>query len=151
LALAAFATTLGLGGGSAWAYFTSTGSGTGHATTGTPVTVSVNAASGSADLLPGNKGAVYFTLHNTNPIGASFTKVASVSSIVSNDTAHCPSADATVGQTLPYAFSPAVTVGANATSGTQSIANLVQLVNNAPSTCQGVTFTVTLTLSGEST
>jgi hypothetical protein len=142
---------LGVSGGGAWAYFTATGSGTGHGTTGAPVTVSVNAAIGAADLLPGGKGAVYFTLHNTNPIGASFTQVASVSSIVSNDIAHCPSADAAVGQTLPYTFSPAVTVGANTTSGTESVANLVQLVNNAPSTCQGVTFTVTLTLSGEST
>jgi hypothetical protein len=143
--------SLGLTSGIAWAYFTSTGTGTGSASTGSVVTVTLTATSGTADLLPGGKGAVHFTLNNTNPIAATFNEVSNVASIVSKDPTDCPSADATVAQTLPYPFSPAVTVGANATSATESIANLVQLDPGAPNSCQGVTFTVTLTLSGQST
>lgn len=141
---------LGLGGGTAYAYFTGTGSGGGHATVGTPVNVTITAVSGTADLLPGGTGAATFTLTNTNKFGASFSKVATGATVVSNNTGACPSSNVSIAQTLPYTFSPAATVAANNTS-TQSIANLVALSASAPSTCQGVTFTVTLTLSGQST
>lgn len=140
----------GLGAGGAYAYFSSTGSGTGQTVVGSPVSVTVTAVSGPADLLPGGTGALSFTLHNPNPFGATFTQVATVGTPVSNNTVACPSSNVSIAQTLPYAFSPAVTVSAGGTSGTESIANLVQLAANAPSACQGVTFTVILTLSGTS-
>ena len=151
VALVAFTLSLGVGGGTAWAYFSGTGSGSGHATTGSTVAVTITATGGSADLLPGGTGAVYFTLHNTNSLSATFNQVAMGATVVSNDNSACPSGFLSIGQTLPYAFSPAVVVGANATSGIQSIADLVALANTAPSSCQNVTFTVTLTLEGKST
>lgn len=152
LALAAVAMTLGISGGGAWAYFTSTGSGTGRATVGRAVNVTITGTAGTADLLPGGTGAVYFTLDNsTGSLGASFNQMASGATVVSNDTTDCPNGNVSIAQTLPYTFSPAVTVAANTTSATKSIANLIQLAVDAPNTCQGVTFTVTLTLSGHTT
>jgi hypothetical protein len=151
LALAALTLSLGLGGGTAWAYFSATGSGTGHAKTGSPVALTITATSGAADLLPGGTGAAYFTVTNPNPFGATFTQVATGATVVSNNTSACPSANVSIAPTLPHTFSPAVTVAANSTSGTKSITNLVALASAAPSACQNVTFTVTLTLQGKST
>ena len=142
---------LGLGGGVAYAYLTTTGRGPGAASAGNPVTITVTATTGTADLLPGATGAAYFTLTNTNSFGATFNTVAVGATAVSQDTANCPSANISIAQTLPYPFSPPVTVSANTTSGSQTILNLVKLSPTAPTGCQGVKFTVTFTLSGIST
>ena len=134
--------------GTGLAYWSSTGSGSGTATTATPVSVTVNASTSPAAVLrPGGAGAAYFTLTNTNGFTATFNKV-TAASVVSNDTTHCPSANASIAQVLPYTFSPTVSVGAKATSGMLNIPNLVQLASAAPNGCEGVIFTVTLTLSG---
>jgi hypothetical protein len=146
---AAGALAVGLGGGGAFAFFSS-GPGTGDAPTGSAVTLKAVATTGPADLLPGDAGAVYFTVHNTDSFGATFDQVAPGATVVSDNTALCPSSEASIAQTLPYSFSPAITVSPGGTSGSQSIAGLVELAPNAPGTCQGVTFTVTLTLSGRS-
>ena len=139
----------GLGGGAAYAFF-SGGPGSGDASTGAPITIKTVATTGTADLLPGGSGAVYFTLHNPNPYGATFDQVASGATVVSDNTQLCPSSNVSIAQTLPYTMPSAVTVSPGGTSGSQPIANLVMLSSNAPTTCQGVTFTVTLTLSGQS-
>ena len=148
---AAAALAAGLGGGAAYAYFAAKGSGTGHATTGSPITVTVSATSGAADLLPGRTGAAYFTLHNTNHFAATFNVVSTGATVVSNNTGLCATRNVSIAPALPYALSPALTVGAGATSGTESIPGLVKLAANAPSSCQGVTFKVTLTLTGRLT
>ena len=140
----------GLGVGGAYAYFASTGSGAGQKVVGSPVSVTVNAVSGPADLLPGETGALSFTLHNPNPFGAVFTQVATVGTPVSGNTVACPSSNLSVVRTVPYTYSPAISVGAGATSGVTSIAAFVRLAAGAPNTCQGVTFTVTFTMSGRS-
>ena len=142
---------LGLGGGVAYAYLTTTGTGPGAAAAGNPVTITVTATTGTADLLPGGTGAVYFVLTNINSFGATFNTVAVGATAVSQDTANCPSTNISIAQTLPYLFSPSVTVSANTTSGGQAIPNLVKLSPTAPTGCQGVKFTVTFTLSGIST
>jgi hypothetical protein len=147
---AAGALVVGLGGGGAFAFITTHGSGAGHTTTGSLVTVQAIATTGTADLLPGRGGAAYFTLHNTDPIGATFDEVAPGATVVSDNTGLCASSYVSIAQTLPYSLPTAVTVSPGGTSGIQSIANLVKLAPNAPGTCQGVTFTVTLTLSGQS-
>ena len=143
------AVAVGLGGGAAYAFFTG-GPGRGFAATGTPVTIKAIATTGTADLLPGRAGAVYFTLHNPDSFGATFEQVVPGATVVSDNTDLCPSGYVSIAQTLPYTIPTGVTVSQGGTSGTQSIANLVMLAPNAPSTCQGVTFTVTLTLSGQS-
>jgi len=115
-----------------------------------PVTIAVTATTGTADLLPGAAGAVYFTLHNTDSSGATFDQVAPGATVVSDNTGLCASSYVSIAQTLPYTIPTAMTVSPGATSGVQSIASLVKLASNAPGMCQGVTFTVTLTLSGKS-
>jgi hypothetical protein len=148
---AAAALAAGLGAGGAYAYFIAKGSGTGHTATGSPVSVTVTATSGAADLLPGRAGAAYFTLHNTNPFAATFNVVATGATVVSNNTIACPSSNVSIAPALPYALSPALTVSAGATTGPESIPGLVKLAATAPSSCQGVTFKVTLTLTGRLT
>jgi hypothetical protein len=144
----ALALALVLSSGGAYAYFTSHGSGTGHATAGTPLSVTVTATSGTADLLPGAAaGKVYFTLTNPDSPGASFNKVTAVSP-TSTSSVSCPVSNISF-PSLPYTFSPPATVGANTTSGTEFIAGFVMLAANAPNACQGVTFTVSLTLAGQ--
>ena len=146
---AATALAAGLGGGAAFAFFTG-GPGTGQVPTGAPITITAVATTGTADLLPGRPGAVYFTLHNENSVGTTFEQVAPGTTVVSNDTTRCPSGDVSIAQSLPYTIPTGVTVISGGTSAVQSIPNLVVLVPDAPNTCQGVTFTVTLTLSGVS-
>jgi hypothetical protein len=143
---------VGLGGGGAFAFFMSqgVGSGSGDTTAGGPVTIAVTATTGKADLLPGAAGAAYFTLHNAGSSSVTFHQVASGATVVSDNTSLCASSYVSIAQTLPYTVPTAVTVSPGGTSGIQSIASLVKLAPNAPGTCQGVTFTVTLTLSGQS-
>jgi len=147
---AAGALAVGLGAGTAFAYLTTHGSGSGQTVAGSPVTIAVTATTGTADLLPGATGAVYFTLHNTDSSGATFDQVAPGATVVSDNTGLCASSYVSIAQTLPYTIPTAMTVSPGATSGVQSIASLVKLASNAPGMCQGVTFTVTLTLSGKS-
>jgi hypothetical protein len=108
------------------------------------------AATGTAQLLPGRSGAASFALHNSNPFGAVFDQVDPGATVVSDNASLCASDYVSIAQTLPYTFSPAVTVSPGGTSGAQSVPNIVKLAANAPSACQGVTFTVTMTLSGQS-
>ena len=117
---------------------------------GGPVTIAVTATTGKADLLPGAAGAAYFTLHNANSSSVTFHQVAPGATVVSDNTSLCASSYVSIAPTLPYTIPTAVTVSPGGTSGIQSIASLVKLAANAPGTCQGVTFTMTLTLSGQS-
>jgi hypothetical protein len=148
LAGAAALLAAGLASGSAFAYFGSSGTGGGGSFVGAPVAVTLTAVGGGADLLPAGNGALHFTVRNANPFGATFTRVVTAGTPVSTDPAACPSSDLTVVQTLPFTFSPAVSVGADATSGPQAIPDFVQLSPDAPDTCQGVTFTLDITLNG---
>ena len=150
---AAGALVVGLGGGGAFAYLDAVlghGSGSGQTTAGGPVTAPITATTGTADLLPGRAGAAYFTLHNIDSSGRTFDQVAPGATVVSDNTRLCASSYVSLAQTLPYTLSPAITVSPGGTSGTQFIPALVKLAPNAPNTCQGVTFTVTFTLSGRS-
>ena len=151
IAAAVGAIAVGLGGGGAFAYFSAAGSGAGEARGGEPITASVVATTGPADLLPGGTGAVYFTLQNNSPSGGTFDVVETGATVHSSNVALCGDSNVSIAQSLPYLFAPPVTVSADGTSGPQSIPGLVALSPSAPSTCQGLTFTVTLTLTGKST
>ena len=147
---AAGALAAGLGGGAAFAFINSQGGGAGQTTAGSPVAAAVAATTGQADLLPGSAGTAYFTVHNAASAGATFDSVRSGATVVSDNTDLCANGDVTIARTLPYALPTPITVAPGGTSGEQSIADLVQLAPDAPGTCQGVTFTVTFTLSGAS-
>jgi hypothetical protein len=140
---------LGLGGGAAFA-FVADSSASNDASTTSAVAVKVVGTTGSADLLPGRAGAASFTLHNPNSFALTVDQVAPGATVVSDNAELCPSDLVSIAPTLPFTLPTPVTVSPDGTSGTQSIPDLVQLASNAPSTCQGVTFTVTFTLSGQS-
>jgi hypothetical protein len=146
---AAGAVAAGLAGGGAFALLISHGSGSAQITAGSPVTVGITATTGDADLLPGRAGAASFTLRNTNTSGVTFDQVAPGATVVSDNAALCASSFVSIAPSLPYTMPTAITVNSGGTSGVQRIADLVVLAANAPSSCQGVTFTVTLSLSGQ--
>ena len=133
-----------LGGGIAGALWAASGTGSGAANAVTAQVVTVSAATGAADLYPGFTGGdVFFTVANTNPYSVRFTSMA-VGTVTSSDPVGCPSSSVTVASATGLTLA----VGANATSATQSIVDVVTMVAGAPDACQGVTFTIALTLSG---
>lgn len=149
----AVAAALVMGTGVAYAFWSTSGSGTGQAGTGSakPILISTNGVTNPADLVPNGTGSVAIKLDNSvqattgNNFMVQITKVNTVS-ISSDDATNCPTANLTVNQTLPYTLPSALTVGAN-TTALASVANLVKLSANAPDTCQGKTFTISLTMS----
>jgi hypothetical protein len=117
------------------AAWTQTGTGSGSAKAVTAVSSTIATSAATADLYPGKSGgSVYFTVDNPNPYAVNYTSLA-VGAVTSSDP-------------TPVAVSVAVPAGASATAKT------VSGVTNMPSTavngCQGVTFTVALTLTGTS-
>jgi len=151
---AAAAVAVGIGGGSAVAFVVSqaTGQGTssGVVMAGKAVSPTVTATTGPGDLLPGSTGSAYFRLENSGSSDAVFAAIAPGATIVSNNTELCGDEYVSIARTLPYTLPTPLTVRAGGTTGKQTIAGLVALAPDAPSTCQGVTFTVTFTLSGAS-
>ena len=143
---AAVAAILGLAltAGISVALWTSSGTGSGRARTLTAQTITVNAATGSADLYPGFSGGdLHFTMTNPNPYGVVFTSM-TPGAVTSSDPTNCPASNLTV---VP-ASSLSLPVGANATSGVSTIANVATLATSAPDGCQGVSFDVAVTLTG---
>jgi hypothetical protein len=143
--IAAGIVVLGLSGATvAVALWSSTGTGSGSAKALTAQTVTVTAATATADLYPGFAGGdVYFTLTNPNPYPITFSSM-SPGSITSSNPGACPASNVSVIAASGLSLS----VGANGTSATQSIADVVTMSSAAGDGCQGITFTVALTLSG---
>lgn len=132
------------GGGIAAALWSANGSGSGQAKALTAQSLTVTAATGAADLYPGFTGGdVFFTVTNPNPYAVTFTSMTPGTITSSN-----PSGCAATNLSVLSASGLSIAVGASTTSATQSIANVVTLAAGAPDACQGVTFTVALTLSG---
>jgi hypothetical protein len=133
-----------IGGGVVAALWSANGSGSGTSKAVTAASVTVNAATGAADLYPGFTGGdVFFTLTNPNPYPVTFTSM-TPGAVTSSNPVGCPAANVTVAT----ASSLSLAVGAGATSGTLSISDVVTMVAGAPDGCQGATFTIPLTLSG---
>lgn len=133
-----------VGAGSVAALWSASGTGSGQTSALTAQTITVAAATGASDLYPGFTGGdVFFTLDNTNPYPVTFASMTTGTVTSSNQTA-CPSSNVTVAG----ATGLSLVAAAGATTSTQSIANVVSMAAGAPDGCQGVTFTVALTLSG---
>lgn len=136
--------SLTLVGAAAYALWTSTGSGSSGAKALTAQTITVSASSGTADLYPGfTQGDLYFTSANTNPYPVTFTSM-TPGSITSSDQTNCPAANVSV--VSASGLSIVVPAGATASPGT--VANVVTMAAGAPDGCQGVVFTISLTLTG---
>jgi hypothetical protein len=129
------------------ALWSASGTGSGRAVALNAQSVVVSATPGTQDLYPGSTGgAVYFTLTNPNPYAVTFTTM-TAGTVTSSDQANCPASNVSVGN----ASGLSLPVAANTTSGTLSISNVTAMQLAAPNACQGITFTVSLTLSGSQT
>src|SRR4051794_30761030 len=137
IAIAATVAVVLAGGTVAYGAWTANGSGSSQAKAVTAVALTVNVATGTADLYPGGSGAVFFTVANTNPYGVSLT-TANFGAVTSSDEVNCPAANITVNNKTGLSLS----VGANTTSATLSIANAVTMSSAALDGCQGKTFTI---------
>ena len=136
-----------LAAGGAMAMWSSSGAGAGNAKALSAVSITVSAAAGAADLYPGfTQGDVSFTSANVNPYPVTFTSMTS-GAVTSSDPTNCPSSNVTVANAS--GLSLLVPAGAVAQAGT--IANVVSMSAGAPDGCQGVAFTIALTLAGSQT
>jgi len=144
VAITGLAVGVALAGGVAYALWSANGSGSGSAKALTAQTVTVSAATATADLYPGfNQGDVFFSLTNNNPYPITFTSM-TAGTVTSSDQANCPASNVTVA--TPTTVS--VSVAGNASNVARSVADVVTLASGAPDGCQGVTFTIALTLTG---
>ena len=135
-----------LGVGVAVAAWTQTGTGSGSAKAQTAQASTVVAGTAVADLYPGKTGgAVKFTVNNPNAYPVTFTSLAA-GTVTSGDPTNCPASNVTV--TTPVTVNIAVAAGA--TSAAQTASGVTNMLSSAPDGCQGVDFTVALTLTGAS-
>ena len=131
-------------GGAAYAMWSANGSGSANSKALSAQTVTVNAVTGTADLYPGFTGGdAYFNFTNSNPYPVTFTAM-TAGTVTSSNPSGCPASHLTVAN----ATGLNLTVAANTTSGTQSIPDVVTLASAAPDGCQGVTFSIAMTLTG---
>jgi hypothetical protein len=138
-----------LAGGVAIALWSASGSGSGTTKAITAQTLTVTAAATpTADLFPGASGALQFTVTNPNPYPVSMTAI-SYGSVTSSDQANCPASNLTLG--AGGALGTPISVPASGTSGAASVPSAATLAVSAPNGCQGVTFTVAVTLTGTQT
>jgi hypothetical protein len=133
--------------GVAFAAWTGSGTGSGRARATTAVVATINPVNGTADLFPGFTGGdLFFTITNPNPYAITFTSM--TPGAVTVDAGHpgCPANSVTVAPAtgLNLASPPGP-------SAQLSIADVVSMVTTAPDACQGASFDVVLTLSGQQT
>jgi hypothetical protein len=146
IAAAAGIGTIGAAGIVAYAAWSAAGTGSGSAKALTAQTITATAASGTADLYPGGPaGTVYFTLSNPNPYAVTMTGV-SYGTITSSDPINCSATNASIDAGAPSTVS--FPLSAHASGVSDSIPGVLALAHAAPDGCQGVSFTVALTLSG---
>jgi hypothetical protein len=135
---------LAIGAGAAFALWNANAGGTAGSKAVTAQTITVTASTGAADLYPGfTQGDLYFTMANTNPYAVTFTAM-TAGTVTSSSPTNCPASNVTVanasGLSLPLPSGATNTAGA--------IANVVSMATAATDGCQGVSFTIDLTLTG---
>jgi hypothetical protein len=131
------------GGGIAYSQWTATVDGYGEAKATSAQSLTVEAASGTADLYPGFAGGdVHFEITNPNPYPVTYTQM-TVNSVTTNNT-DCPPGSIVV--TSPASFSLRVATSADPVP--ESIDDVVEMLFGAPDECQGATYTISLTLTG---
>jgi D-arabinose 1-dehydrogenase-like Zn-dependent alcohol dehydrogenase len=89
-----------------------------------------------------------FTVANPNPYSVSMTSV-TYGTVTSSDQTNCPASNLTTAANGP--LGTPISVPGSGSSGAVSVPSGVTLAVSAPSACQGVTFTVAVTLSGTQT
>jgi hypothetical protein len=130
--------------GGAFALWSSTGNGSAEATARTAINITVTAAAGPADLYPGfTQGDLSFTMANQNPYPVTYTSM-TAGTVTSGDPTNCPASNVTVAN----ATGLSLLAPAGATAQPGSVPNVVSMASAAPDGCQGVHFTIAVTLSG---
>lgn len=143
-----------LGGGVGWAAWTATGTGSAAAQAVTATVAAVTPGTPTASLYPRptggypttGPGTVVFTVNNPNPYSVTYTSIA-FGTVTSGSEGACAATNvvpATPTQTV------SISVGPNATSTLQTVPGALSMLQSAPNGCQGVTFTVAVTLTGAS-
>lgn len=143
VAIVAGIAALGIASGTAYALWSSTGTGPSQAKAVSAQALTVSAASGAADLFPGNDGTLYFSVTNPNPYPVTLTTL-TPGSVTSGAAGACPASNLTTRSLTGLSLA----VPASSTNVALSAPGAVTLVTAAPDGCQGVTFTVNVTLSG---
>ena len=146
IAVATAAVAAGTGIGFAVWTTTGAGSGAGGATVAQSlvVTAVVPGSSGESLYPGGPAGWVYLTVQNPNPFAVTVSGLSWGTPASTNPSA-CPSANISLDAGAPTSVS--VPVGANTTSGALQINNVLDLSHAAPNGCQGVAFTVPVTVT----
>jgi len=128
----------------AFALWSANGVGTSSAKALTAQSLTVTAATATADLYPGfTLGDVAFSVNNPNPYPVTVTAM-TPGTVISSSPVNCPASNVTVAS----ATGLSIAVPANSSANNQTIANVVTMLSTAPDLCQGVTFTINLTLTG---
>ncbi|MCU1392593.1 MAG: exported protein of unknown function [Ilumatobacteraceae bacterium] len=127
----------------------SSGSAAGKAISATPLTITA-AASPTADLYPGATGGIQFTVTNPNPYPVSLSGW-TASALASGDTTNCPVSGNVSLATSTGTLGTPIAIAAGATTAVQTISGVISMTNTAANGCQGVTFTVTLNMTGTQT
>lgn len=91
-------------------------------------------------------GTIAFTVDNPNPYPVTFTSV-TVGAVTSGNPSGCPAASVTAAPSIPPF---AITLPAAAPATPVTLPGVLAMDINAPTGCQGVVFTVVVTLAGTS-
>jgi hypothetical protein len=142
--LAALAVTaLVLGGGVAYAAWSASGTGSGAAKATTAQVLTVTAGTTTADLYPGfTQGDVFLTVNNPNPYPVRITGLTPGAVTTSSGT--CTASNISI----LTATGLNITVPAATAAAAVTVPNIVTMAAAAPDACQGVTFTIAVTLAG---
>jgi len=143
-----------LGGGVAWAAWTATGTGTAAAQAVTATVAAVTPGTPTASLYPRptagypttGPGSIVFTVNNPNPYSVTYNAIA-LGAVTSGNEGACPATNVVPATPTPTV---SITVAPNATSTLQTVPAALSMLQSAPNGCQGVTFTVAVTLTGTS-
>ncbi len=131
--------------GAAFALWSQSGTGTGSAKATSAVPSAVTPGTVTADLYPGFTGGdVFFKVTNPNPYPVRFTSL-TPGAVTSSDATNCPASNVTVASRSNLS----IDVPANTTTAVErSVADVVTMAAAAPDGCQGVSFTLNVTLAG---
>jgi hypothetical protein len=147
LAITAGAGLAGYGIGYAVWSATGTGAGGAAATVAQPLTVTAITPTGvNASLYPGGPaGPVSFNIANPNPYAITITGL-QWGVPVSNSTSTCPNSNISLSTGAPTTVS--ISIPANSTGSAVVVPGVVQLAHSAPDGCQGMSFSIPVTVTG---
>lgn len=132
-----------VGSGVAYASWTASGTGSGAAKAATAQALVVTAGTTTADLYPGfTQGDVFLRVTNPNPYGVNITSL--TPGAITTSAPGCVSTNITIA--APTGLN--IPVAANATNFAVTVPNIVTMIAAAPDACQGVTFTIAVTVAG---